>query len=119
MDIGNRLKSLRKEKKATQKQVAEILGVKQNTYAQYESGVRQPNLDMLAKLSRYFLVGVDDILGLNAYVDKDDFIKLKVIAKIMAEEFSKENNIQNFTAEELEAFFIDVIFDSVMIKITD
>ena len=41
MDVGKRLKELREQKNISQKEVAEFLNVKQNTYSQYENGQRQ------------------------------------------------------------------------------
>lgn len=36
-----RLRDLREDRDLTQKQVADFLSIKQNTYSQYENGVRQ------------------------------------------------------------------------------
>lgn len=59
----NNLKILRKRKGVTQKDVAEYIGVTTSAYGQYETGVRQPNTDILSKLSDYFCVSIDVILG--------------------------------------------------------
>lgn len=59
----NNLKVLRKRKGVTQKDVAEYIGVTTSAYGQYETGVRQPNIDILSKLSDYYGVSIDTILG--------------------------------------------------------
>ena len=65
VDMGPRLRQLRKQHKLTQKQVAEYLHIKQNTYCQYESGRRQIPLENLVALAKYYYVSTDYILGLT------------------------------------------------------
>ena len=60
-----RLRDLREERDLTQKQVAEYLHIKQNTYCQYESGRRQIPLENLVALAKYYYVSTDYILGLT------------------------------------------------------
>ena len=60
-----RLKDLREDLDLTQKQVADILNVKQNTYSQYENGQRQLPLDALIKLARFYGTSTDYILRLT------------------------------------------------------
>ncbi len=49
----------------TQKQIADYLNVKQNTYSQYENGQRQLPLQSLIALARYYKTSTDYILGLT------------------------------------------------------
>lgn len=58
-----RLKELRQEHDKTQKEVADYLNVKQNTYSQYENGKRQIPVDILMRLADYYDVSVDCLLG--------------------------------------------------------
>ena len=60
-----RLKELRKDSGKTQAQIAEILNVKQNTYSQYENGLREIPLNMLILLAKHYEVSADYILGLT------------------------------------------------------
>lgn len=60
-----RLKDLREDADITQKQLAEYLNIKQNTYSQYENGQRQIPLDALIKLAHYFKTSTDYILELT------------------------------------------------------
>ncbi len=59
-----RLKELREDLDIPQRVIAEYLHIKQNTYSQYENGQRQLPIDVLIKLSNYFNVSTDYILGL-------------------------------------------------------
>ena len=57
------IRSLRIDNGMTQKQVAEVLGVSQNTYSQYEIGVLNYPVDALMKLADLYNVSVDYLLG--------------------------------------------------------
>ena len=59
----NNLKNLRLGKGASQQEVANFLGVSRTTYTQYETEKRGMNTEVLAKLSDYFGVSIDTILG--------------------------------------------------------
>ena len=60
-----RLKELRESYNKTQREVAEILNVQQNTYTQYETSQRQIPIDFLILLAEFYDVSVDYILGLT------------------------------------------------------
>lgn len=57
-----RLKQLREQKKLTQPQMADVLCVALSTYRSYENGSREPNIDILIKLSDFYEVSIDYIL---------------------------------------------------------
>lgn len=57
------LKQARKNKGMTQKEVADVLGVGQSTYKNYECGVREPNGDTIVALANLFNVTTDYLLG--------------------------------------------------------
>ncbi|MBO5286791.1 MAG: helix-turn-helix transcriptional regulator [Clostridia bacterium] len=60
-----RLRDLREDNDLTQMQVAEYLHIKQNTYSQYENGLRQLPLDFLIALAKLYKTSTDYILGLT------------------------------------------------------
>ena len=60
-----RLRDIREDSDVTQKEIAEHLHVKQNTYSQYENGQRQIPIDLLIELSRFYGTSVDYLLGLT------------------------------------------------------
>lgn len=62
MDI-NRLKMLRKSKRISQKDLAAILGFSQQRYNFYETGRNEPDHETLIKLSEFFNVSADYLLG--------------------------------------------------------
>ena len=60
-----RIKELREDNNLTQREVAEYLQIKQNTYCQYENGQRQLPLECLVALAKFYKTTTDYILGLT------------------------------------------------------
>lgn len=63
--MGDKLKSLRTEKKLTQKQVADQIGLAISAVSSYESGSRYPSYDVLVRLAHIFHVSTDYLLGMT------------------------------------------------------
>ena len=57
------IRNLRIDGGYTQRQIAEYLGVSQNTYSQYEIGVLNYSVDVLMKLADFYEVSVDYLLN--------------------------------------------------------
>ena len=57
-----RLKELRAEKGATQKEVADCICCSPLVYSRYERGEREPDIDTLCRLADFFGVTVDYIV---------------------------------------------------------
>lgn len=65
-----RLRELREDRQLSQRQLAEILNVKQNTYSQYETEKRQIPIAMLITRANYYNVSVDYLLCLTDIDEK-------------------------------------------------
>lgn len=65
MLLYQNLKKLREDKKLTQKELAEILGVSVSHYSQCEKGKRVVKFSMMIKLAKFYNVSVDYIAGLT------------------------------------------------------
>lgn len=61
--LSDRLKSLRKSKRLTQKQLAEKINVTHVSISGYESRNRSPDTDTLQRLADFFEVSTDYLLG--------------------------------------------------------
>jgi HTH-type transcriptional regulator, competence development regulator len=61
--FGNRLRTLRKENKMTQKELANTLKSAESTVSMYERGEREPAYETVIKLSDIFNVSADYLLG--------------------------------------------------------
>lgn len=59
----NRLKDLRKTKNLRQQDIADKLGISVSGYGNYELGQREPDFETLKKLSNFFEVSVDYLIG--------------------------------------------------------
>ena len=57
------IRSLRIDNNYTQKQIAEVLGISQNTYSHYEVGVLNYPVDAVVKLADFYNVSTDYLLG--------------------------------------------------------
>lgn len=62
--LGTKLKGLRKERNLTQQKVALDIGLAQQSYSHYENGERLPELDTFLRLSNYYDVSMNYLLGI-------------------------------------------------------
>lgn len=60
--FGKNLKDLRIENGLSQRALGEIFGVCNQTISFWETGSREPDLDALLNIARYFNVTVDELL---------------------------------------------------------
>ena len=58
-----RIKERRVDSDISQKEIAEYLGVKQNTYSDYENGKINLPLEVFFKLADYYQVSLDYLAG--------------------------------------------------------
>lgn len=61
--FGRNLSLQRKNKNLTQSYLSKELGVHESTISNWENGLREPNLNMLIILSKYFDVSIDYLLN--------------------------------------------------------
>ncbi|WFA75375.1 helix-turn-helix transcriptional regulator [Streptococcus suis] len=90
-----RLKELRKKNNLTQRELADMLGVSQGSYANWENGKREPNLARLGDIAIYFNTSIDYLTG---KIDKEyDEITTEEIKQMSDEEVkeSSKNAISN------------------------
>ena len=60
-----RIRDLRIDADLTQEYIAQVLGVKQNTYSQYEIGVSRYPVEALIKLAAFYNTSIDYLVGLT------------------------------------------------------
>lgn len=66
--FSDKINSLRKEKRMTQKQLATFLDLSPNAICEWEKGRSEPNFETLIKIADFFDVSADYLLG-----REDDF----------------------------------------------
>lgn len=84
MNYGRSFKYYRQNAGLTQKEAAELIGVKDYQLGNYETNRSQPNLDVLKKMSKVYHVSIDKMIGNNNlstdcikqsdYVDLDELL---------------------------------------------
>ena len=60
-----RIRNLRVDRGLTQKQIADMLKIKQNTYSQYDIGVLHYPLDVVKQLAVFYDTSIDYLLELT------------------------------------------------------
>lgn len=68
--LGKRIAHLRNERGTTQQQLADALGIAQQTLANYETGRSRLPVSLLPVLAALFAVPVDELLGRNAHLSR-------------------------------------------------
>ena len=61
MDFGKQIKQMRLERKLTQEQMAEQLGVSRQAVSNWEINKNLPDLELIISMSRLFSVSLDDL----------------------------------------------------------
>ena len=75
MQIGEKIKALRKSKKLTQELLAEALHVSAQAVSKWETGASSPDVEMLPRLAAYFGTSMDELF---------DFDRRKLEAEVEA-----------------------------------
>ncbi|MBQ8402682.1 MAG: helix-turn-helix transcriptional regulator [Clostridia bacterium] len=72
MNIGTNIYTLRKEKKITQSQLAEKLGVSEQAISKWENNQCAPDVSLFPSIADYFGVSIDRLFGyhMNSYADE-------------------------------------------------
>lgn len=72
INIGNRINKKRKEKQINQKQLAEFVGVSKASVSKWETGHSYPDITLLPLLAAYFDISVDQLIGYESQLSKQD-----------------------------------------------
>lgn len=106
----NRIAELRKEKGLTLQQVADAIGVGNNTISRYENGKREPKLETWFKLSDFFDVPVSYLQGIGNSRDYEQNINSfkKDLYKSISDNLKKQLGTNN---EQLTYTFASVFVE--------
>ena len=95
-----KLKEIREAKGLTQKAVADYIGCSSVVYSRYETGDREPSIDMLIRIADCFDVALDEIVG-RAKPDEfklTAYEKALLIAARNADERGRQDALTMLTA---------------------
>lgn len=88
--LDQNLKFLRKNKKYSQQELAELLGIPRTTLGDYERGKTEPNIDTLIKFSSFYKVNLDQLLTADLSMQNYEIIKNKNF-RVLAISVNEEN----------------------------
>ena len=94
------LRKLREEKGVTQKQLADIISVSQQSINKYENHNIEPDIDTLIKMADYFETSVDYIVGHSKIRRKIEIVNsydLNAEEAKLVEDYRKLSNKQRFS----------------------
>lgn len=106
MSFGNKLKEIRRLNKLTQKQMGEKLLLEQSTYSRYESGLSQPNMDIVNRIVETFGVTLNSLMQTDdrtvyfeqgssnhGFVHSDNCTYYSVPKEVLADMAQQQQNI--------------------------
>ena len=70
INLGEKLKSLRKEKNISQEKLAQYLNVSFQAVSKWENSSTYPDIELLPELARFFGITVDELLGAEQIDEK-------------------------------------------------
>ena len=103
--IGEKIKTLRKERKLTQKELAHKIGVTAPTVTKYENGQLEPNIEVLNKIATTFNISVSTLIE-----DNNSKKELCIEPKLLKLR-------ESFNNEEITADKIDVLTECIIIAV--
>ena len=65
LNIGNRIRTLRKERGITQEQLADAIGISFQAVSKWENGIALPDITLAPVLANYFCVSIDELFDYN------------------------------------------------------
>lgn len=68
--VYENIRNLREDNDKKQKDIAEVLNVKQTTYSKYELGKINIPIEVFIKLSDYYSVSIDYLVGKSSSKDR-------------------------------------------------
>lgn len=99
MEFAERLKTLRKQVKLTQAQIAEKLNISQQAYASWERAAKKPTQENLVKIAQILDVSIDYLVG-NSEEKSDELDNIELLFRM---------NSRGLTEKEKEIFKKELI----------
>lgn len=88
----NRIRELREDRDLRQSDISQITGIDQRTLSNYETGKTNPDSFAIIKLSEFFEVTTDYLLGVSNY----NYYNAQHILKEISDIQSRLNNLYDF-----------------------
>ncbi|PKM61396.1 MAG: transcriptional regulator [Firmicutes bacterium HGW-Firmicutes-4] len=94
--FGNKLKSLRSNLGKTQEEIAKSLGLSRAAYSHFENGRNEPDYETLKKISEYFHVSTDYLLGRT-----DDPLPVRDVDQDLHAEHNYTKELEDFLRDNV------------------
>ena len=91
MNIGLKIKQLRREKNITQEELGELVGLTSKAISRWENDTSYPDITLLPILANIFEISVDELLGVEN-IKQDEYVK-KIKKK--ANQFAQNNDYES------------------------
>jgi len=76
LSIANAITQKRREKRITQDELANYIGVTKASVSKWETGQSYPDITLLPQLAAYFNISIDDLMGYEPQMSDEDIRKL-------------------------------------------
>jgi len=119
--LGQRLRALRFEYNETQRQLAELLDIKNTTYSEYERGNVLPPYDKLKKLAEHFDVSVEYLMGESSFRKPTkphgkadvDMLNINNVVRLLLDELSDKSAPVNVDGAPLDNVGRDMLSNAL------
>ena len=75
VNLGNKIRELRKEKNISQEVLAQYLGVSFQAVSKWENGTALPDITLVPQIANFFGVSADELLCMKETEETEEFIR--------------------------------------------
>ena len=90
LNFSENIARLRHEKKITQEQLADFVGVTKASVSKWETGQSMPDILLLPQIAAFFDVTIDELLGYEPQLSRE---QIRKIYFELAADFAKERKV--------------------------
>jgi transcriptional regulator with XRE-family HTH domain len=110
------LKLLRTETKISQKKLAAALSITQQAVHQYESGLYEPDIDMMIRIASFFNTSVDYLIGNTDIRNKIEKVESFDLNEVEADMLGKYRKLCNSQQKNI-SLMIDVLINCGLVNL--
>lgn len=81
LNIGNKIKELRKQQNITQEKLAAYLNISYQAISKWENGTAYPDITLVPRIANFFNVSTDTLLGMKSKCDDNELEKSQIVYK--------------------------------------
>lgn len=112
MSVGEKIKTIRKEKGLTQAQLAALVGVAQITIRQYENGARKPSISQLQNIAEKLGVSISSFMDIGIKRDPSLDVLTDRFTAVVAKHIQAANELdqeENMKRGYSDSAFVDLV----------